>query len=71
MLELLPNLPHDLLLLYISAAVANFGISSSEEWLSQATLALSSWPLTDFTTLWWKGPLRSHSQACSLKQDIC
>lgn len=44
MLELLPNLPHELLLLlYISAALANTGIPSSEEWLSQVTLALCFW----------------------------
>lgn len=44
MLELLPNLPHELLLLlYISAALANTGIPSSEERLSQVTLALCFW----------------------------
>lgn len=44
MLELLPNLPHELLLLLcISAALANTGIPSSEEWLSQVTLALCFW----------------------------
>lgn len=46
MLELLPTLPHDLLLLlYISAAFPNVGVPSSEEWLSQVILALYSQPL--------------------------
>lgn len=41
MLELLPSLSHDLLLLlYISATFPNIGILRTEEWLSQVTLAL-------------------------------
>lgn len=51
-------------------SLANIGIPSSEEWLSQVTLALL-YLFNSFTTLWWVGPLRSHSQSRSLKRSIC